>query len=125
MNLKFLSWQEGKYSDLWIFVHFLAGIVGGSFGFLFNLSFTWAFLIMLVILIGWEIFESFYDIREDKTNKFLDVIVGAFGFLCTFVWLPKTDVSFLWYETFTIIEILLLLFLSIIGWRNYKKRKNK
>lgn len=127
MNLKFLSWQEGKYSDLWIVVHFLSGVVGGSFLFLLNMPLWYAWVIAISVAVAWEVFELFFNLREDKTNKFFDIFLGLFGFVCTFIWLPKENLSIFSYEALTIVEILLLL-MSSLGWRNYKKygkRKGK
>ena len=120
MNLKFLSWQEGKYSDLWIFVHFVSGAVGGSIIYLLGISTEWAFILAFTFAICWEIFEYTVGVRERVENRIIDIFVGVFGTFFSFKLLP------LWgfansVTTILIFEAILLVILSGFGWPNYKK----
>src|SRR4051812_8275826 len=73
------SWHEGKYADLWSFVHFLSGIVGGTGLLLIHVpeSYAWATAVTLTIV--WEIYEWKTGMGEDIQNVLADILLGISG----------------------------------------------
>lgn len=76
------------YLDKWSFVHFLSGLIlGFIFVQYFPNSFAW--LIVLIILVAYEFFElsiSRYLLRKELfLDKIWDIIIGMAGFLI--IWL--------------------------------------
>ncbi len=77
-----LSWSEGRYFDLWMFVHLLSGITGALFNVFVGLSPLGVYGLGCVLMVLWEVGEYVAGIRESLTNSVLDIAVGLAG-----VWL--------------------------------------
>jgi len=119
MNLKFLSWQEGKYSDLWFFVHLFSGIVGGTFLLLLGVAEIYAWIICAVLAVSWEVGERRYKIPESARNIFLDIVTAFLGGMLGYIYLRNLNFNqYVNIEIF-IAEVAILVCLSIIGWKNY------
>lgn len=74
------SWGGARYIDLWLLVHFLAGL-SLAFGLrLLDVSFFSAFLIVGAVLVAWGFFEEFGNIAEPWTNTFLDLLIGFWAY---------------------------------------------
>lgn len=113
-------WVDGKYLDLWSVNHTLAGgVIAGP---LYNLSirFSYSFLIALVLIIGWEVYEAVRDIEETWQNRVTDTIVAIIGFGILWMFYPK------WSPNIQLIVYLPLLIiwvaLEIWGYMAYKGR---
>ncbi len=124
MNLRFLSWQEGKYSDLWFFVHLFSGIVGGTFLLLIGVPEIYAWVICGVLAVSWELAERKYKIPETARNIFLDIVVAFVGVYIGYILLGRLNYSQHVNMEIFIAEVAILICLSIIGWKNYKIYKD-
>jgi hypothetical protein len=122
MNFKFLSWQEGKYSDLWFFVHLFSGIVGGTFLLLIGMAEIYAWTICAILSVSWEMGERKYKIPESTRNIFLDIAVAFLGGAIGYKYLHYLNYSQSANIKIFIAEIAILVCLSIIGWKNYNYR---
>ena len=76
MNL----WLERKYIDFWSTVHFLTGCAMAGFFEIINISIYIALPIAIILMILWEFYEDKKGIKEQTTNKGVDVIIGLIGF---------------------------------------------
>ena len=74
-----LGWNEGRYADRWMLVHFGVGVVGGFSNVFFGLSVVTVFIVGAVLMCSWEAFEYTVGIREARTNIAIDVLVGLAG----------------------------------------------
>ena len=84
-------WREGKYLDLWSVPHFLSGMLVALCVRYLGLATGPAFVIALIILIAYEFFEYFADIKEMFTNSVMDVVVGMVSFAPTFYLFPRVS----------------------------------
>ena len=80
------TWKHGRYVDLWSLVHLLSGALLASGLFWLGLSFGWAFLSAIALLIAWELYEWLLGIIEVTPNVALDIIIGLAGFLLVAYW---------------------------------------
>ncbi len=115
-----ISWQEGKYFDLWILVHFLAGLFIGSLSYFLHLSTLSSYIIATVLIVGWEVFEAVFHIKEHNENRGVDIAVGLAGFLVGFYVLNILNAD-LYIKQILVIEGALLALLEFMGWLNYRK----
>jgi hypothetical protein len=90
------SWQEGKYADLWSFVHILSAVFGGTFVHLIGFNQWEAWTTCLALAIGWEIIEWREDIFEHLVNRFLDVFLAVVGGFIGFILTPFVIDSYTW-----------------------------
>ena len=79
-------WENGKYLDLWSANHTLAGCVIAGPLYYLSVPFAYSFLIALILMVGWEVYEVIYDIKETWQNRSLDIITGTIGFMA--IWIP-------------------------------------
>ncbi|MEK7187175.1 MAG: hypothetical protein AAB690_01290 [Patescibacteria group bacterium] len=105
-------WKHGKYIDLWSVVHFLSGALLASFFFYLGLDLFWSSTFTLVILLGWEFFESVLGILETTSNVVVDIIIGLVGFLLFARFHYFESWAFDWRNFIS----LLLLTLALSGW---------
>jgi hypothetical protein len=119
MNFRFLSWQEGKYSDLWFFVHFLSGMTGGTLLLLAGVPEPAAWVTAFVLAIAWEIIEWKKGIKETIHNRVLDVFVGVAGGAIGYLYIESLGLSLEIEARVLTIEMIVLAIISAIGWRNY------
>lgn len=73
------TWEEGRFFDLWMVVHFLSGLTGGLSNVFFGLSSLGVYALGTALLIVWEIAEYVRGIRETWENRVLDLAVGVAG----------------------------------------------
>jgi hypothetical protein len=76
------SWDEGRYLDLWMLVHFGSGAAGGFSNVLFGLTAIQVFMLAIGLMLLWEMAELALDITESLSNRAIDIVVGLAG-----VWL--------------------------------------
>ena len=74
-------WREGKWLDTWSVVHFLSGITIGFFPRYLGLDTFSAYVIVLLLLVSYEMFEALVKIEETPQNRFMDVVVGMASFI--------------------------------------------
>lgn len=112
-------WREGEYLDLWSVPHFLSGMCVGFLLFFLDFDFRSAFIIALLMLIAYEMFEVIAQIEETRMNSFLDVVVGMSSFLLTFIYAPHFPPE----KVLLVFGIALVTdaILSFFGWRESQK----
>ena len=123
MNLKFLSWQEGKYSDLWFFVHFLSGVTGGTLFLILGVAEPYLWLACGVLAVLWEIGEWKYKIPESLRNRFLDIVTAFLGAFLGYKYLGSLGYSPAANFWIFSAEAAILVFLSFIGWKSYRIKR--
>jgi len=121
MNLSFLSWQEGKYSDMWFFVHLMSGVVGGTGLLLIHTPEPLAWCIAFILAILWEIYEWKTGIRERIQNKIIDIFVGVGGGAIGYIYVRSFHFSSAILLALFVTEAAALTILAIIGWKYYKR----
>jgi hypothetical protein len=80
-------WREGKWIDLWSIVHFLSGISFGLGIYFLKLGTISSIIIVLLLLVGYEMWEAMVKIEETPQNRFMDIVVGMASFLPIFLYL--------------------------------------
>lgn len=73
------NWKEGRYFDMWVLPHAMTGVTGGFANVFVDLSIPMVFLVGLILMILWEVFEVWIGIREAWQNQLLDVVIGLAG----------------------------------------------
>jgi len=73
--------------------HFLSGMLVGFCLRYLGLSTFPAFVVALLLLIAYEVFEYVADIEEMFTNSVMDVVVGMISFTPTFFLFPRVSSS--------------------------------
>lgn len=116
---EFRLWAEGKYIDFWTVNHTLAGIVIAGTVIFLNLPLWLSLIILFVLTISWEIYETVKNIHESEANRIIDVIVAIIGFIVMYI-LMMLDI----FNNLALFSITTVLFviLNISGWLSYKKR---
>lgn len=124
MNLKFLSWQEGKHFDFWLLIHFLSGAAGGSILFLIGIPESQALVLAFIAAIIWEIFEwKILRVKEQKGNAVVDIFTGVLGAFFSYQIVTLLVLNSKIYAAVTLVEIVLVAILSKFGWKNYPLNK--
>ncbi len=108
-----LTYAEGRFFDIWMFVHFLAGVFAGFAALRLEFSKVYAYTIATLSFILWELLELLWGIEEVWTNIFLDVLVAIVGivFVFSFRWGGRVREKKLFIYT-TIIFVVM----SLVGW---------
>ncbi|MDQ5955692.1 MAG: hypothetical protein QG621_696 [Patescibacteria group bacterium] len=73
-------WREGAWLDLWSLVHLLSGVSFGLGISYLHFGALPSFLLVLVLLIAYELWEAMVRIAEAPTNRLMDVMVGLLGY---------------------------------------------
>ena len=73
------SFDEGRFFDLWMLVHFASGAAGGYSNVFFELSDRLVVALGLGLMILWEVGEHLAGIRESWPNRVIDIVVGLLG----------------------------------------------
>ncbi|PIR82298.1 hypothetical protein COU20_03130 [Candidatus Kaiserbacteria bacterium CG10_big_fil_rev_8_21_14_0_10_59_10] len=81
-------WREGKYLDLWSVPHLLSGVALGLAAFFVGFNPVPTFIIALLLLVGYEMFEAIAKIEETPINRTLDVVVGMASFTLAYYLAP-------------------------------------
>jgi len=82
-------WREGKYLDLWSVPHFLSGMAVAFGLFFLDFATNAAFIIAILLLVAYEMFEVIAKIEETRWNRILDILVGMASFTPTFLLVPS------------------------------------
>jgi hypothetical protein len=120
MDLKFLSWQEGKYSDLWFLVHFSSGVTAGTLFLLIGMSEPLMWLTCGVATVSWEIFEWRHKIPESMQNRIMDIGAAFAGASIGYKYLLSLNFDQISNYQIFFAEAVGLIFLSVLGWKNYR-----
>lgn len=78
-------WREGKYLDLWSIVHVVSGVVVALALSLSGLGMPASFVIALLVLVMYEMWEAMVRIEETPQNRVADVVVGIAAFYPAYV----------------------------------------
>ena len=117
------SWSEGRYFDLWSLVHSLSGITLGFIIAFLQIQTVLAYTLAFVIIVLWEVFEKSVGIHETKENRVLDIVVGMIFFVVAYKVSDMIQANA--QESLTIFSVLVLAFLTLIGWLDYRKRQRR
>ncbi len=118
-------WAEGEFIDLWTVIHFLTGILLGFTPFIFNfpIPLISIFVVVLVLLVLWEVFELIRKIRETLGNRFVDILIAVVGFTLTIFVYRILEPEFA--HIIGIIILVIYLTLGLSGWLAYEVRSKK
>jgi hypothetical protein len=73
------SFDEGRYFDLWMFVHFISGVAGGFSNVFWELPTAMMYALAVFLMLLWETGEFLARIRESWSNRVIDLVVGIAG----------------------------------------------
>lgn len=121
-----ISWtyDEGKYFDMWMVVHFLTGTVIGLGTYLLGFNPVLAYTGTFVGLAIYELVEEFFDIEETLENRLTDIVFGYAGF-ALFYPLISPMFSTFGNQMLLVAAGALVIIGAVLGWRAYDKRDNK
>ncbi|HEV7449452.1 MAG TPA: hypothetical protein VGP13_02860 [Candidatus Paceibacterota bacterium] len=74
-------WKEGTWLDLWSVVHLLTGVSIGIGMPVFHFPTSYTFLMVLLSLVAYELWEAMVKIEETPQNRVMDVAVGMLSFV--------------------------------------------
>lgn len=115
------SFEEGRFWDLWMVVHVLAGIGLGLFFEVMQLGFLPAFLTTLFLAVVWEVAESkIFHIRESVENQIIDTIIALAGFAVAYALSVPFDPLFTIPALIAVVIVIVLL--DYEGYKAYKRR---
>jgi hypothetical protein len=115
------DWNEGRFFDLWMLVHVLAGFAGGFSNVFFGLSKFHVVVLGLGLMVTWEVGEVAMGVFESGLNRALDVAVGLTG-LAVAVALAPLLTPLVQRVIFVVTTALALIGMTL-GVRDYKRRK--
>lgn len=114
------TWEEGRFFDLWMVVHFLSGVSGGLSNVFFGLSSLGVYALGASLLIVWELVEFARGIRETWENRALDLVVGVAGIAVAQIAAARLDPT--WeYAAFGASSAAFMLG-TVRGWLAYRAR---
>ena len=73
------DWDEGRFWDRWMIVHWLSGVVGGFANVFVAFTPLIVYAIAAVAMVAWEVIEYAMGVREHRWNRVMDVAVGLVG----------------------------------------------
>jgi hypothetical protein len=111
-------WTKGKYLDLWSVNHTLAGSVIAWPLYKWEVPWVYNFIIAMVLIVGWEVYEITHDIEETWQNRSTDIITGIIGFVFISSYLVKLGDTVQYWIYFWILGVWLIL--EIWGYVAYK-----
>lgn len=115
------DWNEGRFFDLWMFVHVLAGIAGGFVNVFFGLTNAQVILLGLLLMALWEVGELSIGVFESPMNRFIDIVVGLVGIMIA-LWMAPHVAPMAQRGIFAVTTSLALIGMTL-GIRDYKRRK--
>lgn len=115
------DWNEGRFFDLWMFVHLLAGIAGGFVNVFFGLTNAQVVLLGLLLMVLWELGELAIGVFESPMNRFVDILVGLAG-IASALWLAPHLSSLVQGVIFAVTTAMALVGMTL-GVRDYRRRK--
>jgi hypothetical protein len=118
------GWQDGKYLDLWSFVHILTGVILGLGVLIFRLPPGWSMLALTLGLIAYEFLEVAGKVSERWENIITDVVVGAAGAAFIIFYLNELVA---YHSLFLALAVCIIanLILLYLGWHSFLKRKSQ
>ena len=75
------TWDEGKYFDLWMIVHFLTGVMIGVGAYMIELTPIVSYVGTFVSLTLYEVAEEGFGVEETIENRLTDIVFGFVGFV--------------------------------------------
>lgn len=115
-----VSWREGRFFDLWMLVHLVAGFTGASTNVVWDLSASRVFALAVTLMLAWEAAEFVAGIRESWENRLLDVAIGLIG-VALAQWLVA-PLSLPTRQRICLAALGVLALLSTAGWLAYRRR---
>lgn len=114
------TWEEGRYFDRWMVVHFLSGASGAFSNVFFDLSTAGVCSLGVALLVAWEGIELFRGIRESIENRMIDLVVGLLGILAALGVAARLEPK----GEYVAFGLTTSAFLagSFVGWRAYRRR---
>ncbi len=73
------TFDEGRYFDLWMLVHFASGVTGGFSNVYWELPVPILLALSLFLMLLWEGGELALRIRESWSNRIIDIVIGLAG----------------------------------------------
>lgn len=114
------SWREGRYFDLWMVAHFASGVAGGFSNVFFGLTMPGVYVVALLMMVLWELGEHRLRVRESRSNRVLDVLVGLAGVQVA-LWIAAALTRRQQFVAFAV-SFAAALGLSIVGWVAFRRR---
>jgi hypothetical protein len=79
------GWKTATYFDLWSVQHFMAGISYGFFLIYLGVNTLWAWIIVVLLGFGWELFEDSIRMKEGfLIGELGDIFYSSLGFAIVF-----------------------------------------
>lgn len=114
------SFREGRFFDLWMLVHVVAGFAGASTNVFWGLSVRQVYLIAFAMMVAWEGAEWLAGVRESWENRLLDIVVGLIGVTVTLLTLARFGQRT--QLVGCVAALAALAVLSTAGWIAYRRR---
>lgn len=115
-----LSWNEGRYFDLWMLVHLTGGVAGGFSNALFRLPTGGVLLLGFLLMLLWELVEIRLGVRESWENRLLDVALGLAGVAVALALSPRLGPS--GRVAAFVVSVLVFAVGDLMGWLAYRRR---
>jgi hypothetical protein len=117
------DWDEGRFWDRWMIVHWLSGVVGGFANVFISLSAPAIYGIAVAAMVAWEIIEYAMGVREHRWNRVVDVAVGLVGVLVALQVAARVDD----HTEYWLFGVTLVIALGLMGWgvKAFKERQKK
>jgi hypothetical protein len=112
-------WEEGECLDLWSLNHIFAGASLAGLFFILKIPFLISFIISLILMLSWEIYEILNLIIEKPCNKIMDIVTGVLGFVITYYLFLQ--ISQVYHIILFIVISAIFVFLELWGYFSYKK----
>lgn len=116
-----LTFDEGRYFDVWMLVHLLSGVTGAFSNVFFGFSGPVVMLLGIALMIVWEVVELMAGVREAWSNRILDLAYGVVGILAA-LWaagrLERTAELVAFAVSFVIFAVG-----DVMGWLAYRRRR--
>ncbi len=114
------TFDEGRYFDLWMLVHFMGGVTGGFSNLLFGLTTAHVYMVGVGLMTLWEVAEYARGVREKWINRVLDIAVGLGG-VALALWI-SAHLDELGRVAALVISGVFFAGGSLLGWLAYRRR---
>ncbi len=114
------TWEEGRYWDRWMVVHFLSGIAGGFANVFLKLAPVALWSVAVAMLIAWEFVEFAAGVREENENRAIDLVIGLAGVFAATTLARQLSAR----EQTALFVASTMLFATgcVLGWSAYRRR---
>lgn len=114
------DWDEGRFFDRWMLVHFASGAAGGFGNLFFGFTTAGTFAVAIGVMAAWELGEFLLGVDEAWSNRILDIAVGCVGvglaLLVAAQLTPRGErIAF-------VVTLAVALAASLAGWLAYRRR---